>query len=213
MNKYFLIFVAVFILSAACVTTQTKNAEQEVLPPLLPPIVQKSPLPQPKTAKDPWVDWTKKIKLKTVRLSKMPLDVRLAFVDYYKSMNVPEESPKWAEKILFDVGDHDFNRDGIAEKLMILRTNSSGEKVYSSFYIFKLENRKWKQIILSQEFWLEDSEIIPSNKKNEFDVIKIISHTEDGDGFDYFTYFRLDNGQYAKFECRDLSRQTITCPE
>lgn len=225
MKKRFLISVAVLLIGSACAITQTKNNEQAVSPQFTQPIAEASPTPRnffPPTSEDAdeiLKDSTEKLGIfnaQVMTLFQQPPEIVSFLAQTAGDADDPKNSSKWAEKISIVVGERDLNRDGARERIIVIFTDSVGNKTNPNAHFFWLKNGNWKwltpQLLIDS---LDNIKFVPTGKKGEFDIMRFRDKAADTDFLeemfseselnkwkDYVTDFRVKNEKYDFYECR-----------
>lgn len=203
--------------------TQTKNAEQDVLPSLLPPMVQTSP-----TSTEQEITKLEMSKAKKIKFGKLPREIiaqlaqyenRAEYIDKHGELqSYPNDSPKWYRGRTVEVLSKDLNHDGIPEKVVVT-DDSADYDVSRMAYFFALNNGKWSILQTGIFGSPENLEFISNGKSGEFDIIGYGGERPDEDGkpIKFMGYWRIKNGKYdERFECRETRKgieKVIPCPE
>lgn len=220
MNKYLLVSVLILMLNIACVKTQTKNTEQEVAP------QSSQTLPTPiQISSELRVSNLDFSKAEKISFSRLPREIiahlaqyenRAEYIDKDDELqSYPDSSPKWYEGKFVEVLARDINNDGVMEKVVIC-DDSADYDVEPTAYFFILNNKRWASLHSGGFGSPKKLELFSSEKKDEFDIIGYSGERKDTNGkiIKFTGYWRVENGQYEKFECRELKEnieRTVPC--
>jgi len=205
---------------SACVETQSKDTESSSV--LQESQTSPTPVQTPSKLKIEKFDINKAEK---ISFSKLPREIIKYLAQYenraeYTDKNgelqsYPADSPKWYEGRFVKVLSKDLNNDGVPEKIVIC-DDSAEYDVEPTAYLFILKDSQWVNLHSGGFGSPGKLELLSTANTSEFDIIGYGGERKDVDGktIKFTGYWRVEDGQYKRFECRETKEsveKTVPC--
>ncbi len=213
MKKCFLVSVSILVLSVACIKTQTKNAAPAAEPENSRTAAQTSPTPA-QTFSEMKRENLDLSTAEKVSFGKLPPEI-IAYLAQFENraeyadkngdpQSYPADSPEWYNGRFVQILSKDLNGDGVPEKIVVCDDGADYD-VEPTAYFFTLKDKKWSSLQSGSFGSPKTLELLSDGEKNQFAVIGYGGERKDADGkmIKFVGYWRVEDGQYKRFECRE----------